>query len=122
MTSPTAVHSLVIKKLGITIDFAPVVDVSNQPDDTVIGDRSFSNNPEVVTVYADAYAQGCAMPACCQCSNTSPATGPVTRSEEVVTPPPDALRVDDLVPYQTLLDQGPVAVMVGHLRAAGLTG
>ena len=56
-----------MRGLGITIDFAPVVDVTNAPDDTVIGDRSFSANPDMVIEYAGAYAKGCGMPACCRC-------------------------------------------------------
>src|ERR1700730_13756037 len=47
-----------MKKLGITIDFAPVVDVTDAPDDTVIGDRSFGADPTKVTAVAGAYAQG----------------------------------------------------------------
>src|ERR1700751_105929 len=47
-----------MRGLGITIDFAPVIDVSDAPDDTVIGDRSFSSDPAVVTRYAGAYARG----------------------------------------------------------------
>src|SRR6476659_3821801 len=47
-----------MKKLGITIDFAPVVDVTDAPDDTVIGDRSFGSDPAAVTDYAGAYARG----------------------------------------------------------------
>ena len=47
-----------MRNYGITIDFAPVVDVTNAPDDTVIGDRSFSDNPAEVTQYAGAYAKG----------------------------------------------------------------
>src|ERR1700733_14578359 len=47
-----------MRGLGITIDFAPVVDVTNAPDDTVIGDRSFGSDPAVVTQYAGAYARG----------------------------------------------------------------
>ena len=47
-----------MRELGITIDFAPVVDVTDAPDDSVIGDRSFGSNPETVTEYAGAYAQG----------------------------------------------------------------
>ena len=35
-----------MRKLGITIDFAPVVDVTDAPDDTVIGDRSFGSDPD----------------------------------------------------------------------------
>ena len=47
-----------MRSKGITIDFAPVVDVSDAPDDTVIGDRSFGSDPAVVTDYAGAYARG----------------------------------------------------------------
>src|SRR6516165_8836747 len=44
-----------MKNLGITIDFAPVVDVTDAPDDTVIGDRSFGSDPQTVTQYAGAF-------------------------------------------------------------------
>ncbi len=47
-----------LKDLGVTVNFAPDVDVSSQPDDSVIGDRSYSDDPAVVTRYADAYARG----------------------------------------------------------------
>ena len=47
-----------IHGLGITVDFAPDVDVTDAPDDTVIGDRSFSSDPAKVTAYAGAYARG----------------------------------------------------------------
>ncbi len=47
-----------MRDLGITIDFAPVVDVTDAPDDTVIGDRSFGADPAKVTEYAGAYARG----------------------------------------------------------------
>ena len=54
-SSPEEVYSIALdrgramKPLGITVDFAPVVDVTDAPDDTVIGDRSFGSNPETVT-------------------------------------------------------------------------
>ena len=47
-----------MRGLGITVDFAPDVDVTDAPDDTVIGDRSFSSDPAKVTEYAAAYARG----------------------------------------------------------------
>ena len=47
-----------MRALGITIDFAPVVDVTDAADDTVIGDRSFGSDPATVTDYAGAYARG----------------------------------------------------------------
>src|ERR1700742_1174233 len=60
--TPAQVHDVAADRgkkmhdLGITIDFAPVVDVTDAPDG-VIGDRSFSANPETVTEYAGQYAQ-----------------------------------------------------------------
>ena len=39
-----------------------------------------------------------------------------------MTPPLADLQANDLVPYQTLTTQAPVAVMVGHMQVPGLTG
>lgn len=47
-----------LKDLGITVNYAPDVDVSSQPDNSVIGDRSYSDDPATVIAYAGAYAQG----------------------------------------------------------------
>src|ERR1700756_3329918 len=46
-----------MRDLGITIDFAPAVDVTDAASG-VIGDRSFGGDPATVTAYAGAYAQG----------------------------------------------------------------
>lgn len=129
--SPDAVYEqakqrgLAMKKLGITVDFAPVVDVSDQPDDTVIGDRSFSDNPDVVTAYAGAYARGLRDAGLLPVLKHFPGHGHGSgdsHTGSVVSPPLEALKAVDLVPYRTLLDQGRVAVMVGHLQVPGLTG
>ncbi len=114
-----------MRQLGITVDFAPVVDVTDAPDDTVIGDRSFSNKPAVVTKYAGAYARGLRdagvlpvlthFPGHGRASGDSHATG-------VVTPPLDEMQGVDLVPYRTLVNQAPVGVMIGHMQVPGLTG
>jgi beta-N-acetylhexosaminidase len=47
-----------MKDLGNTVDFAPVIDVTDALDDTVVGDRSFGSDPQKVTLYAEAYARG----------------------------------------------------------------
>ncbi|MEB3981798.1 glycoside hydrolase family 3 protein [Mycobacterium sp. 663a-19] len=129
--SPEQVYRLALdrgrkmRRLGITIDFAPVVDVTDAPDDTVIGDRSFSDKPAVVTQYAGAYARGLRdagilpvlkhFPGHGHASGDSHATG-------VVTPPLAEMQGVDLVPYRTLVDQAPVGVMIGHMQVPDLTG
>ena len=41
-----------LRDAGVTMDLAPVVDVSSQSSGQVIGDRSFSDDPGVVSEYA----------------------------------------------------------------------
>jgi beta-N-acetylhexosaminidase len=114
-----------MRDLGITVDFAPVVDVSDAPDDSVIGNRSFSNDPEKVTAYAGAYAQGLREAGLLPVLKHFPGHGHGSGDSHtggVVTPPLSELKSNDLVPYRTLVAQAPVAVMIGHLQVPDLTG
>jgi beta-N-acetylhexosaminidase len=112
-----------MRGLGITIDFAPVVDVTDAPDG-VIGDRSFSADPNTVTTYAGAYAQGLRDAGLLPVLKHFPGHGHGSGDSHkggVVTPPLSQLQTNDLVPYRTLLTQLPVGVMIGHLQVPGLT-
>lgn len=112
-----------LKSLGITVDFAPDVDVSSQPDDSVIGDRSFSDDPEIVTQYAGAYARGLLdagiMPVLKHFPGHGSASGD-SHTGAVTTPPIEQLQQSDLVPYRSLVSPE-VGVMLGHLAVPGLT-
>ncbi|OBI96755.1 glycoside hydrolase family 3 N-terminal domain-containing protein [Mycobacterium asiaticum] len=129
--TPTQVHDLVaergrkMKDLGITVDFAPVVDVTDAPDDTVIGDRSFGPDPVKVTAWAGAYAQGLRDAGVLPVLKHFPGHGHGSGDSHtggVTTPPLSELVGNDLVPYRTLLQTAPVAVMIGHMQVPGLTG
>ena len=128
--TPQQVHDLEVERgkkmrdLGITIDFAPVVDVTDAPDG-VIGDRSFSADPNTVTAYAGAYAQGLRDAGLLPVLKHFPGHGHGSGDSHkggVVTPPLSDLQTNDLVPYRTLVTQLPVAVMIGHMQVPGLTG
>ena len=110
---------------GITVDFAPVVDVTDAADGTVIGDRSFGSDPAVVTEYAGAYARGLrdggVLPVLKHFPGHGSASGD-SHDSGVTTPSLDQLQATDLVPYRTLTAQGPVGVMMGHMQVPGLTG
>ena len=47
-----------LKTYGFNIDFAPVADVNTNPDNPVIGLRSFSNDPNIVSESAQQFANG----------------------------------------------------------------
>jgi beta-N-acetylhexosaminidase len=114
-----------IRELGITVDFAPVADVTDESDDDVIGDRSFGSDPAVVTQYAGAYARGLRDAGLLPVLKHFPGHGHGSGDSHtggVVTPPLAELQLNDLVPYRTLTTEAPVAVMVGHLQVPELTG
>ena len=114
-----------MRGLGVTIDFAPVVDVTTESDDEVIGDRSFGSDPAQVVDFAGAYAQGLRDAGLLPVLKHFPGHGHASGDSHesgVVTPPLDDLQASDLLPYQTLTTQAPVAVMVGHMQVPGLTG
>ncbi|RMI33942.1 glycoside hydrolase family 3 N-terminal domain-containing protein [Nocardia stercoris] len=112
-----------LRDLGITVDFAPDTDVSDQPDDSVIGDRSFSSDPEVVTTYAGAFIRALHDAGVGTVIKHFPGHGHGSGDSHtgaVQTPPLDQLQQVDLVPFRNLVGSGS-AVMVGHLDVPGLT-
>ncbi len=116
---------------GITMNMAPDVDVSNQPDTAVIGDRSFAGDADAVAAYAAAYARGEQDAGVFTVLKHFPGHGHADGDSHlgrVTTPPLGQLRGDDLIPYAELLGPGgPLAdpahtgVMVGHLDVPDLT-
>ncbi|AOW91712.1 beta-glucosidase [Rhodococcus sp. WMMA185] len=112
-----------LKDLGVTVNFAPDVDVSSQPDNSVIGDRSYSSDPAVVSRYADAYARGMRDAGILPVIKHFPGHGSASGDSHtgaVTTPPLDELRAKDLIPFRDLGTTG-VGVMLGHLEVPGLT-
>ncbi len=108
--------------LGVTVDFAPVFDLSDRPDGEVIGDRSFGSDPDAVVAYAGAFADGLGRAGILAVPKHFPGHGRAdgdSHLDSVTSPPLDDLG-PDLAPYRALLpDTG--AVMVGHLVVPGLT-
>ena len=130
--TPEQVYDIALRRghamrgLGITIDFAPVVDVTDAANaDGVIGDRSFGSDPTDVTYYAGANARGLrdagVLPVLKHFPGHGSGSGD-THTGSVTTPDIADLKNTDLVPYRTLTAQAPVGVMVGHLQVPGLTG
>ena len=116
-------HGEAMRALGITVDFAPVADVSSEPDDGPIGDRSFSDDPEVVIAAAGAFAAGLREAGVLPTLKHFPGHGQASGDSHdglVTTPPIDEM-AGDLAPFRVLVDDGDVAVMTGHLDVPGLT-
>lgn len=111
-------------RLGVTMDFAPVADVSSQPDKAVIGDRSFSDDARTVARYAAAFADGLRDAGVQPVLKHFPGHGRASGDSHLgpaSTPSLAEIEAVDLVPYRSLLKIPGVAVIVGALDVPGLT-
>lgn len=113
-----------LRAYGVTLDFAPVLDVSDQPDTEVIGDRSFGADAETVITSARAFATGLRAADIDVVYKHFPGHGHAQGDSHLgasTTPPIEELDAD-LAPYREVLREDPdAAVMVGHLMVPGLT-
>jgi beta-N-acetylhexosaminidase len=129
--SPQQVHDLELDRgrkmhdLGITVDFAPDIDVvTTAPDDSVIGNRSFGADPQTVTIFGEAYARGLLDAGVKPVFKHFPGHGRGSGDSHtggVTTPPLDQMQDVDLVPFRNLVGVVPAGVMVGHLQVPQLT-
>lgn len=127
--SPEQVYQLFLdrgrklRQLGVTVDFAPDIDVNAGPANTVIGDRSFSGDPAVVATYGEAVVRGLRQAGVSAVIKHFPGHGRGSGDSHkgpVTTPPLAELERTDLLPFARLVGSG-AAVMVGHLDVPGLT-
>src|SRR6202034_4626056 len=106
MHTPDEVYSIALDRghrmrgLGVTVDFAPDVDVTEAPDDTVIGDRSFGSDPAKVTEDAGGYARGLRdaglLPVLKHFPGHGHGSGDSHTGSVIVTPPLQQLQHNDL--------------------------
>ena len=110
---------------GLSMDFAPVADVSAGPNDTVIGDRAFSADPETVSAMAGAMAEGLLsrgiVPVYKHFPGHGHASGDSHVGPAVLDRTVEELRACEWLPYREN-DLAGCAVMVGHIAVPALTG
>ncbi len=110
-------------ELGVNWNFAPVLDVAAAPRGTVIGDRSYSSDPDVVSAYGRAYARGLQSAGVRTTGKHFPGHGRTTVDSHETLPTVNAslrrLRRTDLRPF---VAAGPRldAVMTAHVRYPAL--
>lgn len=104
---------------GITLDFAPVADVNTNPDNSVIGSRAFSSDPQEASDCVAAAVQGFARTGVLCCLKHFPGHGDTAGDSHdgaVSTHKTmEALRACEFLPFQAGIRAGAPLVMVGHI-------
>ncbi len=112
------------KRLGVHINFAPVVDINTNPKNPIIGNRSFGEGKDQVTQKSLAFMRGMQKEGVMASAKHFPGHGD-TDSDSHKTLPTinfDAKRIDsiELYPYRKLINEGLSSVMVAHLNIPSL--
>ena len=114
-----AVQSAELRALGFTMNFAPVLDVHSQPENLVIGDRSFGTNSEAATLGALAFARGMKRGGILGCGKHFPGHGGTRTDSHFELPVVDACRARldrvELAPFRAAIGASIPALMSAHV-------
>ncbi len=112
------------KRLGVHINFAPVVDINTNPKNPIIGNRSFGEDRDNVTEKSLSFMKGMQSAGILGSAKHFPGHGDTDMDSHKTLPTVDFSRerLDtlELYPYKKLINEGLNSVMVAHLNVPAL--
>jgi beta-glucosidase-like glycosyl hydrolase/CubicO group peptidase (beta-lactamase class C family) len=112
------------KRVGIHINFAPVVDVNVNSNNPVIGVRSFGENKEQVAKMSSAYMKGMQHHGIMACGKHFPGHGDTDAdshySMPVISHSKERLNDIELYPFRRLIQDSLQSIMVAHIHIPAL--
>ncbi len=112
------------KRLGVHINFGPVVDINVNPANPIIGNRSFGEDKYNVTQKAIAFTKGMQSQGVLGSAKHFPGHGDTDKDSHKTLPTLDFTRkrLDsiEMYPYKPLIKNGIASVMVAHLNVPNL--
>lgn len=116
-----------LRLAGFNLNFVPVLDVLSSPDsapDTVIGDRSFGHDPEVVARLGCAVIEEMRASRVIPCAKHFPGHGAAEVDSHLSLPvdarPRDVIEARDLVPFRGAITAGVEMMMTAHVTHVAL--
>ena len=113
-----------LKACGIALDFAPVVDVDTNPQNPVIGDRSFGRDPERVGNLAVAFIEGMQGGGVAACAKHFPGHGDTDKDSHLDLPIVEhsLSRLNDveLLPFKRAIAAKVATIMTAHIMVREL--
>jgi len=117
----TAIES---RAIGVHVNFAPVVDVNNNPRNPVINTRSFGENPTRVGELAAAYVRGLQAGGMLATAKHFPGHGDTEVDSHLELPvirhSRSRLEMVELLPFRHAIAAGATGVMTGHIQLPAL--
>lgn len=109
-----------LNALGINVNFAPVFDTNNNPNNPVIGLRSFSSDPQIVSELGVPMMQGMQEYNVATAAKHFPGHGDTATDSHTGLPlvdkSLDELKALELIPFQAAVDNGVDMLMTAHIQ------
>ena len=116
----SAIFGEELSMLGIQADFAPVMDVNNNPGNPVIGVRSFSDDPETVAAFGCAYMEGLHSQGIMATLKHFPGHGNTDTDSHtgfpLISSTYEELQACELIPFRAAIEAGADMVMTAHIQ------
>jgi len=113
---------LKLRKYGISWNFAPVADVQSNPENPVIGARSFGSDPELVYEATSSYLEGLTSARCLGSIKHFPGHGDTSldshKNLPYVNKNPEELKNKELFPFKKVVQNNPElvhSIMTAHI-------
>src|SRR6195952_5373887 len=107
------------KRAGIQVNYAPVVDINNNPDNPVINDRSFGEDKYKVSSFGVNYMRGLQDAGVMACAKHFPGHGDVSVDSHLDLPVINKTKAQldslELYPFRQMIKEGVGSVMIAHL-------
>ena len=113
-----------LKAVGITLDYAPVLDIHTNPRNPVIGDRALAEDADLVARLGAAIVRGLQDHGVAACGKHFPGHGDTSVDSHddlpLVEHPPDRIRRVESVPFREAIGAGVAFIMTAHVLVPSL--
>jgi beta-N-acetylhexosaminidase len=113
-----------LKAVGITLDYAPVLDIHTNPKNPIIGDRALAEDAELAATLGAAVVRGLQDNGVAACGKHFPGHGDTSVDSHLELPlvehPPDRIRRVECVPFREAIKAGVAFIMTAHVLVPSL--
>jgi beta-N-acetylhexosaminidase len=113
-----------LKAVGVTLDYAPVLDVHTNPKNPVIGDRALAGKAEDVARLGRVIVRTLQAEGIAACGKHFPGHGDTSSDSHhelpLVEHPPERLREIEFAPFRAAIEAGVATIMTAHVLVPSL--
>lgn len=113
-----------LQRAGCNLDLAPSVDINSNPDNPVIGVRSFGEETALVAGHSAAWVRGLQSAGVAACAKHFPGHGDTAQDSHLMLPSVEAdlpaLLARELEPFRAVIAAGVASIMTSHILVPAL--